>query len=427
MHLASGNVPVSYETLPGGFAGTDATVARMRAAATGRYGSRSPKIRAMAINILRNAGVPEKNYETEAVALARWVQRNIRYTRDVAGQETLSYPEELLFNTRAGDCDDMSTLLAAFLGSVGIPSRFVTIGVTPLQFSHVYLQARPKNRWITMDTIMKQYPIGWEVPASRQAIRKEYPVNLPAGVNGMDGLGYVGDPRIESHVEAPFIPLDAGTGRQPMRNAARPAYVQMPSGLDTDAPVDALMAHPPNENVPRQYPQQRAVSTAPVQQRLTNQGVQPRGMDGYGVMTPDILAGMNGAVPPSNMSVAPYMQTKTVRQAPEGVDRLFGRASMVMDPRKGDKIDYYGYFDGQEKPPIRAYQNIAGDDASMPGMGYLAADGLAGPGLGDGATGNGSTSAPGPAPAPSVSNTAKFVGVAVAVAAGAMLLKAMRR
>ena len=59
--LANGNVPVSFQTLPGGFQGTDDTVAQMQALATGPWGSRSPKIHALALNILTAAQVAEKD------------------------------------------------------------------------------------------------------------------------------------------------------------------------------------------------------------------------------------------------------------------------------------------------------------------------------------------------------------------------------
>ena len=141
--LASGNVPIQFMQVPNGFRGTDATVRLMSQLSHGRYGSRSPKIRALAINILRTRGVPEKQYKAEMNALYEWVRDNIRYTRDVAGQETLCPPEEIAFNSQAGDCDDKSVLLAGLLGSVGIATRYKTIGVTPTSYSHVYIQARP--------------------------------------------------------------------------------------------------------------------------------------------------------------------------------------------------------------------------------------------------------------------------------------------
>lgn len=406
MQLASGNVPVQYRELPGGFRGTDETVKVMARLAMGKYGARSAKIRAAALNIIRSAGIREKDYEAEAQALGRWVRDNIRYLKDVYGQETVSHPEETLFNTRAGDCDDQSVLLAALAGSVGIPTRFKVIGVTPHQYSHVYLQARPAKRWITMDPIMSDKPIGWEVPIGKRAIEKAYPVNGPGGfapgqgVNGMSGLGYIADPRVVSHLEEPTLPLSAGTGRQPPKMKGRPNYVVMPSNLDTDTPVDPIMAFHPNQNVPPQYPTQVAQRVDPQSQVLTNRGVarapqQPevdpteaQALDGrYETWSPDEIAGMGAG--PQDSAVPPYMQSKTVLQRPEGVDAQFGRASMVVDPQKGDKVEYYGHFSMAEKPPIRPYHEVSGYEpagTTMPGMGMFGE--MAGPGLGADATGN---------------------------------------
>lgn len=432
MHLASGNVPVKYKELPGGFRGTDATVKEMSRVAMSKYGSRSPKIRALACNIIRQAGIREKDYVAEALAIGNWVKNNIRYVKDVYGQETLSYPEEVAFNMQAGDCDDQSILLAALLGSVGIPSRFKTMGLTPVQYSHVYLQAKPGKQWITMDPIMSEKPIGWEVPKSRRAIEKVYPVMGPGGyapgqgVDGMNGLGYVGDPRVVSHVEQPTIPVNAGTGRPPPRSPARPNYVEMPSGLDTDTPVDHLMKFHPNANIGHEVRPGVARRTHPTPQQLNNGVVrnlpasqdpsEQEAMEGmHGVITPDMLADVPAAV--QDQTVPAYMQSKVVVQAPEGVDAQFSRASMVVDPRKGDKVEYYGHHSMHEKPPIRPYTDVGGAPDMLPGMGL----GMVGPGLGEEATGNETDpGAPLPAPAPA-ENTSRgpmlaLVGVAAAVA-----------
>jgi hypothetical protein len=124
--LASGNVPVEYRLLEDGFRGTDSTVELMRQLTTGQYGSRSPKIRALAINILKQARVPEKNYPAEMVAIHNWVRDNIRYTRDVHGQETLCPPEEIAFNTKSGDCLDGDTRLLTPTGFKAI--REIRVG-----------------------------------------------------------------------------------------------------------------------------------------------------------------------------------------------------------------------------------------------------------------------------------------------------------
>ena len=54
MHLATGDINVEYGTLPPGEEGVDTTVQQMVVMAKSEYGSRSAKIRALAINILND-------------------------------------------------------------------------------------------------------------------------------------------------------------------------------------------------------------------------------------------------------------------------------------------------------------------------------------------------------------------------------------
>ena len=190
--LADGDIDVSYGVLPeGGTNAVDATVQKMVEMASGKWGRESPKIRAAAINIIRGidpisgakfAGeVASKDYFGMVQQIHNWVRDNIMYIKDPVGQETLSYPEEMLFNTRAGDCDDMVIVEMALFGSVGIQSYPVIIGLYPNHFSHVYgyVEIPPgKHRqagttW-AFDPIMKDWPLGREAPADRVKAKKIY-------------------------------------------------------------------------------------------------------------------------------------------------------------------------------------------------------------------------------------------------------------
>jgi hypothetical protein len=397
MPLASGRVPVQYMTLPGGNAGTDGTVALMRKLAVGRYGSRSPKIRALAINILRRAGVPEKDYLAETVALHNWVRDNIRYTRDVAGQETLSPPEEVAFNTKAGDCDDKSILLAALLGAVGIVTRFKVLGVTRDRYSHVYLQANVNGQWMTLDPIMKDKPAGWEAPAHMRALEKTYPENIPEGMNmqrNVNGLGYVADPRIVSHLED-----EPGSVRR-----ANTPYVAMNSFLDNDAPIEQLSnnspAFPQDQNMPPVMPRPRLQQVRPIlrdmRNRLASRSVVTDEAEAYAhehaamnpghgmndVMLPEQLAAMG--VGEMDQQPLPYMQRDPLVVEPEGIDVMYGRNALVMRGDRGDRINYRGLWALSEQPPIRRIEGVGGGPRSMvPGMGYLGRRSASGPGLAD--------------------------------------------
>jgi predicted transglutaminase-like cysteine proteinase len=182
---------VHRATLSQGKRGTAETVAIMARLAMGEWGARSERIRALALAILRDARVAGKNYPAEVLAVHRWVQNSIRYTRDPVGQETVQTPEYTAFVNQAGDCDDFSVLEAALLGALGHPTRFITVGYSPKAFSHVFLEANIQGRWIPLDPIMADKPAGWEAP--NPVIRKVFPTNRAEGFDpaaeNLDGLG----------------------------------------------------------------------------------------------------------------------------------------------------------------------------------------------------------------------------------------------
>jgi len=402
--LASGNVPVQFATLPSGFRGTDETVRLMSGLSHGRWGARSPKIRALAINILRQRGVPEKKYPAEMVALYEWTRDRIRYTRDVAGQETLSPPEEVAFNSMAGDCDDKSMLLAALLGSVGIATRYKVIGVTRTSYSHVYLQARPGppgSAWVSLDPIMKDKTAGWEAPASMVKVAKVYPENSPEDVNmrsNVNGLGYIADSRIVSHLSP-----------DPVDQPPAAPYVLMDSMADTDLPIEAISnnmpAFPQNAHYPDgRGPQARLGRIAP---RLIRNTLPPAELaariqaedeqgwaterqinsplDGFfgDFMGPEQLAAISNN-PVVREAPRANMQRQALAQTPEGVDTMFGRRALVMRGDVGDRILYRGLRALNEKPPIRPYEGMGElPSGALPGMGSLGHQSMSGPGLAD--------------------------------------------
>ncbi len=200
MHLADGNIQVSRSRLPDDPAGAvDTTVGKMVEMAKGPYGARSAKIRALAINIIDQAHVANKDYFGMIQAIHNWVRDTIRYVKDPVGQETLSYPEETAFNSRAGDCDDLTILEMALLGSVGLRSYPVVIGLqAPGHYSHVYLHAivpngkgRHAGKTFAADPIMREWPLGKEAPASKVKAKKLY-TDL-SGLPMLDGYADAAD------------------------------------------------------------------------------------------------------------------------------------------------------------------------------------------------------------------------------------------
>jgi transglutaminase-like putative cysteine protease len=119
-----------------------------------------PTVRNSAIEHIKL--IPQKNFTGEVYALFQFVQNEIRYTWDIADIETLQTPVVTL-NNGVGDCDDKATLLAALLESIGHKTRFVAAGFKGQDFSHVFLETRIGDNWVTLDAT-EPYAMGWRPP-----------------------------------------------------------------------------------------------------------------------------------------------------------------------------------------------------------------------------------------------------------------------
>jgi hypothetical protein len=184
--MTNGNINIQRSPLPPGEAGVDRTISKMVELARGHYGAKNPKVRALALDVVRRRAA-EKDYRGEAIALFNYVRDNIRYLRDPIDQETVSAPEETAFNSRAGDCDDQVTLLMALLGSIGIPSYPVVVGKTRGHYSHVYLRAviPPAGEVIAMDPIMRGWPAGREAKLPAVKAYSHYAAGVPMNIDGL--------------------------------------------------------------------------------------------------------------------------------------------------------------------------------------------------------------------------------------------------
>lgn len=113
-----------------------------------QQGSLNPVVRAHAVQLVQ--GLRQKDYLAEARSVHAWVRDAIRYTRDIAGVETLHTADRILTD-RAGDCDDKSILIGALLHSIGHPIRLVAVGFGPRGYSHVYPETFIGGRWWPME------------------------------------------------------------------------------------------------------------------------------------------------------------------------------------------------------------------------------------------------------------------------------------
>ena len=142
--------------IPEGLPGVVETLKRMSRFV--KDGKKSMPVRQTAMRLTRNC--LQKDFACEVRQLHAFVRDDVRYTLDIDDIETVQSPEKTL-QFMAGDCDDKVTLLAALLGAIGHPTRFVAIGFSPDIFSHVYLETKIGSGWIPLETT-EPVDVGWE-------------------------------------------------------------------------------------------------------------------------------------------------------------------------------------------------------------------------------------------------------------------------
>jgi hypothetical protein len=145
-------------------------------ARTARQAQRDPEVRAVAEQIIG----AEQSYYGQARAIHDWVVRNVKYTPDPFYREAIK-PPRLLLAQPYGDCDDIATLTAALLGSIGYDVQFQAVGFgEPGLYQHVFTQVMIGPEFITSDAtperdrngyFTRNYSFG-EEPPGISGIRK---------------------------------------------------------------------------------------------------------------------------------------------------------------------------------------------------------------------------------------------------------------
>ncbi|MES9855941.1 MAG: transglutaminase-like domain-containing protein [Sedimenticola sp.] len=123
-----------------------------------RQGKKDIAIRTKAMNLTRGLG--QKDFLGEIKNIHRFVRDNIRYIKDIRGVETIATPE-ITMRLGQGDCDDKSVLMASLLESIGHPTRFVAVGFSPRNYSHVFVETKLANRWVGLETT-EPVEVGWQ-------------------------------------------------------------------------------------------------------------------------------------------------------------------------------------------------------------------------------------------------------------------------
>jgi transglutaminase-like putative cysteine protease len=80
---------------------------------------------------------PPKDKRNQALAIARWVQQNIRYVEEMP--EVFQTPTHTLA-TGYGDCEDFACLIASLCESIGIPTELVAMKFRG-EYRHIFPRA----------------------------------------------------------------------------------------------------------------------------------------------------------------------------------------------------------------------------------------------------------------------------------------------
>lgn len=140
-------------------------------------GLRDWGIRETAQDIISNT--KERDRHGELKGIYQWVQRHSRYTYDPIGLETIQTPKVMLESVARkgkmfGDCDDFTVLLGALLKSIGHKIRLKAVAFSPgTRLSHVYLEDEIAGKWVTVDGIKKDKPLGYTSPLISRFITKD--------------------------------------------------------------------------------------------------------------------------------------------------------------------------------------------------------------------------------------------------------------
>jgi hypothetical protein len=175
---------VFTDLLPDGAKGTQKTIEYAKKLIA--KGLMNPDVRRLAVWFCRAYSVPSYDEPGEVRAQFQGVLDNFFYRKHLVGGQLLQHVSGIL-ETLSGDCADLTlVLLPSLLGSIGYPSKAVTIKCDadrPDEFSHVYIETQLSDgRWIPLD-VARQDAVFGRAPEYNWG-REEYP--LTAGVSDMN-------------------------------------------------------------------------------------------------------------------------------------------------------------------------------------------------------------------------------------------------
>ncbi len=120
-----------------------------------------PFVRQKAIDIIKQAGVQDRDKYGMIKAVYDYLQKTVSYVEDPKDIEFMQRTQRLLDDTKAGDCDDFTISGASLLLSLNVDVRLKIVGTeSPNYFNHIYLQANDGNKWVDFDPIYLSRQLG---------------------------------------------------------------------------------------------------------------------------------------------------------------------------------------------------------------------------------------------------------------------------
>lgn len=99
-----------------------------------------------------------------------WCRKNITYTPDPEGDESLTSPVKYARDYAAGtplkgDCDDIALMVVALCRCAGIQSHVVIIDQKGQGYDHAIAECMSDKlgRWIFVDASSGKVPLGWDI------------------------------------------------------------------------------------------------------------------------------------------------------------------------------------------------------------------------------------------------------------------------
>ncbi|OGC89226.1 MAG: hypothetical protein A2W25_04160 [candidate division Zixibacteria bacterium RBG_16_53_22] len=126
-------------------------------------GKNDPRVRELAISIIKAEGLDGRQHKEIASAFQRYMQNdeNVLYVNDPVRTEIFQEAYKTLLEIKAGDCDDQAVAMAALLMSVGIPVKLILLSQEQpfnpktSRFKHIFVAAVIDGKDYWVETILR--------------------------------------------------------------------------------------------------------------------------------------------------------------------------------------------------------------------------------------------------------------------------------